>query len=73
MTRTATIEAMKQWCIDNYDKGADTMAECWSDSDFAELFEFEGEAKTDAQAWETLRAIADIYADRQADARNSAF
>lgn len=73
MTHTATIQAMKQWCEDNYDKGADTMVECWDSSDFEALFEFEGKAETDAQAWATLRAIADVYADQQADARNSAF
>jgi hypothetical protein len=73
MTHTATIEAMKQWCSDNYANGADTMVECWSDSDYAELFTFEGEAKTAEQAWATLKALADIYADRDADARNSAF
>ena len=73
MTHTATIEAMKQWCMDNYDKGADTMVECWSDSDYEELFTYEGKPQTDKQAWKTLRAVADVYADRQADARNSAF
>lgn len=73
MTHTATIQAMKQWCEDNYENGADTMVECWDDSDYAELFAFEGKPKTDAQAWATLHAIADVYADRQADSRNSAF
>ena len=67
------IEAMKAWCMDNYDKGADTMVECWGDSDYAELFTFEGEPRTTAQAWETLKSIAAVYQDRQADARNSAF
>ena len=67
------IKAMKTWCMDNYSNGADTMVECWSDSDYVDLFTFDGEPRTTAQAWETLKAIAAIYKDRQADAENSAF
>ena len=70
MTHTATIEAMKQWCIDNYSNGADTMVECWGDSDYLDLIV---NAQDTAQAWEVLRGVADAYADRQADAQNSAF
>lgn len=73
MTRAETIQAMKDWCMDNYENGADTMVECWSTEDYERLFSFEGEAHTDEQAWEILKAIADVYADQQADARNSAF
>ena len=73
-TQAETIEAMQQWCLDNYNKGADTMAECWSDSDFANLFtDLDGKPQTIAQAWRMLKSIADVYADQQADARNSAF
>ena len=28
------IEAMKQWCMENYSNGADTMADCWEDQDY---------------------------------------
>jgi hypothetical protein len=73
MTQAETIAAMQQWCMDNYNKGADTMVECWTESDYEELFAFEGKAKTAKQAWATLRAIVDVYADRQADSRNSVF
>ena len=51
MTHAATIEAMKAWCLDNYTNGADTMAECWSDSDYAELFTFEGEDSSSGQIY----------------------
>ena len=67
------IEAMKKWCMDNYCNGADTMVECWGDEDYADLFAFEGKAKTNAQAWRTLKSISETYQDRQADARKSAF
>ena len=73
MTQAETIQAMKDWCMENYSQGADVMVECWSTEDYAALFSFEGKDKTDAQAWNTLKAIADVYADQQADARNSAF
>ena len=73
-TQAHTIEQMQQWCMDNYDKGADTMAECWGPSDYAELFtDSEGNPQTAAQAWDLLHRLAAIYSERQADARNSAF
>lgn len=68
-----TIEQMKQWCLDNYTQGADTMVECWSDQDYADLFTFDGQAKTTAEAWDTLKRIAAVYDERKADAHNSEF
>jgi hypothetical protein len=73
MKHATTIQAMKAWAMDHYNKGADTMVECWSDTDYEALFSFEGETRTAAQAWRTLQSVASVYADRQADARNSAF
>ena len=68
------IELMKKWCSDHYEQGADTMVECWSDQDYADLFvSHDGQPRTTEQAWEALRAVASVYAERQADARNSAF
>lgn len=72
------IEAMKKWCMDNYCNGADTMVECWDDSNYEDLFkpsEYDPTqtAPTVEEAWQTLRDIAGIYEERQADARNSAF
>lgn len=73
-TQAQAIEQMKQWSQDNYTNGADTMAECWSTSDYAELFtDHEGNPRTAAQAWDTLKSLATVYAERQADARNSVF
>ena len=68
------IQAMKEWCLDNYNKGADTMAECWNDEDFESLFtSCDGQPVTTADAWRRLKNLASVYAERQADARNSAF
>jgi len=63
------IAAMKQWCADNYCNGADTMVECWDDAEYASLWD---DGATDEQAWKTLRDVASVYADRIADAKNSA-
>jgi hypothetical protein len=65
------IEAMKEWCMENYSNGADTMAECWEDEDYEDLF-----ASCDGNpddAWLALKTLAEVYSDQQADARNSAF
>jgi hypothetical protein len=64
------IAAMKRWCADNYSNGADTMIECWDDSNYASLWDA---GATDEQAWKTLRDVASVYADRIADGKNSAF
>jgi len=63
------VAAMKAWCLDNYENGADTMAECWGDSDYEALFTTDTEPRTIAEAWETLKAVASVYRERQADAR----
>lgn len=70
-----TIEAMKNWCMENYDNGADTMVECWTDKDYARLFVNQNNARfmSERAAWKLLKDLAAVYADRQADARNSAF
>ena len=68
------IQAMKEWCLDNYNNGADTMVECYTDEDYENLFtSCDGKPLTTADAWRLLKNLASIYADRQADARNSAF
>ena len=68
------IEQMKQWCLDNYDQGADTMVECWADQDYVDLFtSHDGKPLSAAEAWKILKDVAAVYADRQADAENSAF
>jgi hypothetical protein len=81
----AEIDKMKQWCLDNYEQGADTMVECWDSTDYENLF-YTGSADPAivvghitvrprvpfAEAWSRLKSIASIYAERQADARNHA-
>jgi hypothetical protein len=46
------------------------MVECWSHEDYANLFvDCDGNPKTPEYAWHILKSIAEVYADRQADAR----
>ena len=68
------IEAMKQWCMENYSNGADTMVECWEHQDYVDLFiSYDGNPLTPDEAWLALKTLAEVYSDQQADARNSAF
>jgi hypothetical protein len=67
-TVAAEVEKMKAWCLDNYENGADTMVECWGDEDYANLFVTDTAFRTVAEAWETLKAVASVYRERQADA-----
>ena len=67
MGNAETIAAMKAWCLENYENGADTMVECWGNGDYEDLIDrCHGNLE---DAWGDLKAIAGIYADRQADAR----
>lgn len=61
-----TIKEMQAWCLENYENGADTMVECWDDEDYANLIT---ESPSTEQAWDTLKAVASVYRERQADAR----
>jgi hypothetical protein len=67
----AEIVKMRQWCEDNYSNGADTMVECWADEDYERLFahdDYTGLTPTTEDAWRTLKDVAEVYAERQADA-----
>ena len=69
MNIQAEIAAMKKWCDDNYSNGADTMVECWADEDYAKLFtDHAGAPLGKRAAWKTLKDVASVYRERQADA-----
>ena len=61
------IENMIQWCLENYDNGADTMVECWSRDDYFRLITVTCDLDFD-KAWDHLKSLASIYRERQADA-----
>lgn len=65
------VQAVKDYATKNYNKGGwDVIVECWSDEQIAKCI---GGARTERAAIRAVRQIVDAYADRQADAKNSAF
>ena len=65
------IEQVKQYALDHYtDGGWDVVVECWSDAEIAVKI---GYAVTLEEALNEFRPLIEVWADRQADARNSAF
>jgi len=64
------VKMMKQWCEENYSNGADTMVECWGDSDYEALFYScsGGAILTKREAWKRLKAVVSVYRERAADA-----
>ena len=63
----AWIAEAKAWAMDHYENGADTLVECWDTSDYACLLATEG---TEAAAWDMLKRMCSVWAERQADARS---
>jgi hypothetical protein len=66
------VERVRKYAEDHYnDGGWDVIVECWDDAEIARVLDdVEGD---EAKAWEIIDSLVDIWADRQADAINSAF
>lgn len=65
------IQAVKDHAQAHYnDGGWDVVVECWDDEDIAEVIQG---ARTAKGAIRKVAVIVGVYADRQADAINSAF
>lgn len=63
------IQQMKQWCLDNYENGADVMVECWSTDDyFTHILSYYDRDHECELAWEALKRLAATYREQQADA-----
>jgi hypothetical protein len=71
-TQRESIVRLREWCEDNYTNGADTMVECWMDSDFLDTLvdPYTGEQNAEFYALSILKSVAEVYADWQADARH---
>jgi hypothetical protein len=68
---TDLIAQVRVHAVRHYaDGGWDVVVECWSDEDIREQI---GRARTLKGALAKLAEVIDVYADRQADALNSAF
>lgn len=70
---TNLVEFIKAHALANYENGGwDVIVECWNDEAIA-LTLAELGITTEREALGYFTRITDVWADRQADARNSAF
>lgn len=70
-TTAELVDIVKSHAIRNYDKGGwDVVVECYDDTMIADVI---GKARTPKGAIGKFRPLVDVWADRQADAINSAF
>lgn len=68
---TTLVEAVKAHAIAHYEDGGwDVIVEAWDDDQIREQI---GYATTTKGAIAKFASAVDVYSDRQADARNSAF
>lgn len=79
MASTELIESVKAHALRNYERGGwDVIVECWDDEQIAAVLdgnpEF-GERPVNSlpRALKRFRDFVSVWADRQADAKNSAF
>ena len=66
MDKAAKIQAMKDWANANYEKGADTIVECWSVADLEKILA--GAGGDLAKVLKFMGDLASVWAERQADA-----
>lgn len=66
-----SISTLIAYAEANYTNGMDTFVECYSVADYQELLDENGGDVDATKAF--MDEIADVYRDRQADARNSSF
>lgn len=72
------VAAVKAHAMEHYnDGGWDVVIECLTDEEIVEIFEIDRrygtEITTVEQAIASISSPVEVWADRQADARNSAF
>jgi len=71
INETTLVQEIKTYARDHYEDGGwDVILECWEDDEIADTIRG---ARTVRGAIRKIRRIVDVYADRQADARNSVF
>jgi len=78
MTKAEGISALKQFALDHYEDGYDTFVECYGTEEWNELWDEQAEkggTPTDTynHCLQLMACCADVWEDRRADARNSAF
>jgi hypothetical protein len=69
--RRELIDGVKAHALAHYTHGGwDVIVECWSDE---QIFDATRKCRTVSGAVKELSTVVDVYADQQADAKNSAF
>ncbi len=65
------VEYVKTYAEQHYEDGGwDVVVECYTDDEIADVL---GPARTRCEALDAFAPLVGVWADRQADARNSAF
>lgn len=73
MDRDELVDLVKQHAIDNYEAGGwDVIVECWEDKEILDILDRD-KANTPQAAIESFKPVVSVWADRQADAKNSEF
>jgi hypothetical protein len=73
MTTETLVSFIKAHALAHYEDGGwDVVVECYSDDEIAQVL-MANSAGTESQALRSFSSVVSLYADRQADARNSAF
>lgn len=71
MTIAELVEQVKEYAMEHYEDGGwDVIVECFTDAEIAERIKG---TRTLKGALKRFGTSVDVWADRQADARNSAF
>lgn len=66
LTLDEKVAKLQSWCEANYERGADTMVECWDRADYVKLLA--DNENSPRRALSILKSLASIYRDQQADA-----
>ena len=73
-SRAEIIAKWKAFAEANYNKGYDTFVECYDAAEWDRFYDdHAGEVDVYAAGLELMARLADVWEDRRADARNSAF
>jgi hypothetical protein len=71
MHKADIISRLKAMCVAKYEEGYDTFVECFDDAEWEKLWTDCGGSETEMR--DLMSRLADVWEDRRADARNSAF
>lgn len=71
MNTKTNIDILKAYAEANYNNGMDTLVECYDTAEWQELLD-DSSGDVD-EAKKLMDELAEVFRDRQADARNSAY